>query len=223
MDERLQNLLRLVVEEYVATAEPVGSQALVERHELDVSPATIRNWFAELDELGLLMQPHTSGGRVPTEAGFREYVAANVLARPAGKRVRERLNDAVDSPRDRRMKAVARELAELSGLATIAAPNESDTYYTGLSRLLGQTEFRDWQQVVSITALLDHLDQTLSRLRRHGISSPQILLGKDSPFGPGSGMVIASTPYGLVGIVGPLRMDYQSALSNLLSALEALE
>ncbi|MEK7473612.1 MAG: hypothetical protein AAB668_02715 [Patescibacteria group bacterium] len=220
MDERLANLLRLVVEEYVSTAEPVGSQALVERYKLDVSPATIRNWFAELDALGLLTQPHTSGGRVPTEEGYKQYVAANVLPRPAGKRVRERLKNAAATDD---LKSVARELAELSGLATIVAQQESDTYYTGLSQLFGQTEFRDWRQVVLITELLDHLDHTLSRLRRHGISAPQILLGKDSPFGPASGMVIASTPYGLVGIVGPLRMDYQDAFSNLLSALEALE
>jgi heat-inducible transcriptional repressor len=220
MEERLNNLLRLVVEEFVATAEPVGSQALVDRYDLDISPATVRNWFAELDELGLLMQPHTSGGRVPTEAGYKQYVATNVLPRPAGKRVRDRLKDAAASDD---LKSVARELAELSGLATIVAPQKSETYYIGLSQLFGQTEFRDWRQVVLITELLDHLDDTLSRLRRHGISSPQILLGKDSPLGPMSGAVIASTPYGLVGIIGPLRMDYQSALSNLLSALEALE
>ncbi|MCC6563430.1 hypothetical protein IT087_00890 [Candidatus Uhrbacteria bacterium] len=223
MDERLNNLLRLVVEEYVATSEPVSSQALVDRHDLDVSPATIRNWFAELDELGLTAQPHTSGGRIPTEEGFKYYVSTHVMPRPAGKRVRERLEDAAQAERGQRVKALARELSELSGLAAVAMPNETDSYCMGLSQLFGQSEFRDWQQVVSMTALLDHLDQTLSRLRQHGISAPQIFLGKDSPFGPGSGTVIAQTPYGLVGIVGPLRMDYQSALSNLLSALEALE
>ena len=223
MDERLNNLLRLVVEEFVATAEPVSSQALVDRYDLSVSPATVRNWFAELDELGLTAQPHTSGGRVPTEAGYKQYVASHVSPRPAGKRVRERLEDAAQTDRGQRIKALARELAELSGLATVAMPNEADGYYTGLSQLFGQAEFRDWQQVVNMTALLDHLDQTLSRLRSHGVRTPQILLGKESPFGPGSGVVIAQTPYGIVGIVGPLRMNYQAALSNILSALEALE
>lgn len=220
MDERLNHLLRLVVEDYVATAEPVSSQALVDRYDLDVSPATVRNWFAELDELGLTEQPHTSGGRVPTEAGYKQYVATNVTSRPAGKRVRERLEHAAAKDD---LKSVARELAEQSGLATIVAPQQGDHYYTGLSQLFHQTEFRDWRQVVLITELLDHLEQTLSRLQRRGISTPQILLGKESPFGPGSGVVLAQTPYGLVGIIGPLRMDYQSAVSNLLSALEALE
>jgi len=220
MDERLNNLLRLVVEEFVATAEPVSSQALVDKYDLDVSPATVRNWFAELDELGFTDQPHTSGGRVPTEEGYKQYVATNVTSRPAGKRIRERLEHAAINDD---LKSVARELSELSGLATIVAPSKSDHYYTGLSQLFNQTEFRDWRQVVLITSLLDHLDQTLSRLQARGISAPQILLGKDSPFGPGSGAVLAQTPYGLVGIVGPLRMNYQAALSNLLSALEALE
>ncbi len=219
MDERLNNLLRLVVEDFVATAEPVSSQALVDRYDLDVSPATVRNWFSELDELGFTAQPHTSGGRIPTEAGYKQYVATNVMHRPAGKRIQARLKDAAVNDD---LKSVARELAELSGLATIVSPQESDNYYTGLSQLFGQTEFRDWRQVVLITELLDHLDHTLSRLRSRGISTPQILLGKDCPFGPTCGAVVVSTPYGLVGIVGPLRMDYQSALSNLLSALEAL-
>ncbi len=220
MDERLNNLLRLVVEEFVASAEPVSSQTLVDRYDLDVSPATVRNWFAELDELGFTVQPHTSGGRVPTEEGYKQYVATNVLPRPAGKRIRERLKDAAAKDD---FKSVARELSELSGLATVVSPQASDNYYTGLSHLFNQTEFRDWRQVVLITELLDHLDQTLSRLRGHGVSAPQILLGKDSPFGPMSGAVIASTPLGLVAIVGPLRMNYQAALSNLMSALEALE
>jgi len=220
MDERLNNLLRLVVEEFVATAEPVSSQALVDKYDLDVSPATIRNWFAELDELGFTAQTHTSGGRVPTEEGYKQYVATNVLPRPAGKRIRERLEHAAASDD---LKSVARELSELSGLATVVMPQENDHYYTGLSQLFNQTEFRDWRQVVLITELLDHLDKTLSRLRAHGVSTPQIMLGKDSPFGPMSGAVVASTPLGMVAIVGPLRMNYQAALSNLLSALEALE
>jgi heat-inducible transcriptional repressor len=71
MDAKLLQLLKLVTEEYIASAEPVGSQALVQRHGLEVSSATVRNWFSALDEAGLLQQTHTSGGRIPTEDGFR--------------------------------------------------------------------------------------------------------------------------------------------------------
>ena len=80
LSERQRRILRLVVEEYVTTGQPVGSKALVERGGIDVSPSTVRNEFAALEALGLLMHPHTSAGRVPTERGYRLY-AGSVLER----------------------------------------------------------------------------------------------------------------------------------------------
>jgi heat-inducible transcriptional repressor len=78
LDLRAQAILRAVIEEYVATATPVGSLALVERYGLGVSSATVRNILAELELAGLLTHPHTSAGRVPTDAGYRFYVEAMV-------------------------------------------------------------------------------------------------------------------------------------------------
>ena len=72
-DRRLE-VLRAIVEDYVATQEPVGSRALVERHQLGVSPATIRNDMAALEDEGYIAQPHTSAGRVPTDKGYRLFV-----------------------------------------------------------------------------------------------------------------------------------------------------
>jgi heat-inducible transcriptional repressor len=74
LDLRSQAILRAVIEEYVTTAAPVGSQALVERYRLGVSSATVRNVLAELEAAGLLSHPHTSAGRVPTDNGYRFYV-----------------------------------------------------------------------------------------------------------------------------------------------------
>jgi heat-inducible transcriptional repressor len=74
LDERKLEVLRAIVEDYVATQEPVGSKALVERHNLRVSPATVRNDMAVLEEEGYIRQPHTSAGRVPTDAGYRLFV-----------------------------------------------------------------------------------------------------------------------------------------------------
>lgn len=74
LDLRSQAILRAVIEEYVTTASPVGSQALVERYGLGVSSATVRNILAELEMAGLLSHPHTSAGRMPTDAGYRFYV-----------------------------------------------------------------------------------------------------------------------------------------------------
>lgn len=74
LDPRSQQIMRAVIEEYVTTAEPVGSQTLVERYRLGVSSATVRNVMAELEDGGFLMHPHTSSGRVPTDSGYRLYV-----------------------------------------------------------------------------------------------------------------------------------------------------
>jgi heat-inducible transcriptional repressor len=74
LDERKLEVLRAIVQDYVATQEPVGSKALVERHNLGVSPATVRNDMAILEEEGYIRQPHTSAGRVPTDRGYRLFV-----------------------------------------------------------------------------------------------------------------------------------------------------
>src|SRR5215218_8808612 len=80
LSDRQRQILRRLVEEYIATGQPVGSKYLVERTGLRVSPSTVRNELAELERLGLLMHPHTSAGRVPTEEGYRLF-AQGVLDR----------------------------------------------------------------------------------------------------------------------------------------------
>ena len=74
MDERKLEVLRAIVTDYVSSQEPVGSKALVERHDLGVSPATVRNDMAALEEEGYITQPHTSAGRIPTDKGYRLFV-----------------------------------------------------------------------------------------------------------------------------------------------------
>ncbi|MBO0776623.1 MAG: heat-inducible transcriptional repressor HrcA [Actinobacteria bacterium] len=74
LDDRKLAVLRAIVQDYVSTMEPVGSKSLVDRHQLDVSPATIRNDMAVLEEQGYIAQPHTSAGRIPTDKGYRLFV-----------------------------------------------------------------------------------------------------------------------------------------------------
>ncbi|GAA2798191.1 hypothetical protein GCM10020219_081650 [Nonomuraea dietziae] len=74
LDDRKLAVLRAIVEDYVSTNEPVGSKALADRHNLNVSPATVRNDMAALEEQGYITQPHTSAGRVPTDKGYRLFV-----------------------------------------------------------------------------------------------------------------------------------------------------
>lgn len=74
LDERKRLVLQAIVEDYIATAEPVGSRTIARKYRLGVSPATIRNEMADLEDLGLIEQPHTSAGRVPSDSGYRFYV-----------------------------------------------------------------------------------------------------------------------------------------------------
>src|SRR5437868_1984658 len=81
LSERQRGILRRIIEEYVATGQPVGSKTLVERAGLDLSSSTVRAELADLERRGLLTHPHTSAGRTPTESGYRAYVD-ELLARP---------------------------------------------------------------------------------------------------------------------------------------------
>ena len=82
MDERKLAILRAIVTDYVSSREPVGSKALVERHNLQVSPATVRNDMAVLEEEGYITQPHTSAGRIPTDKGYRLFVDRIAQVKP---------------------------------------------------------------------------------------------------------------------------------------------
>ncbi|GAA2690845.1 heat-inducible transcriptional repressor HrcA [Actinoplanes palleronii] len=82
LDDRKLEVLRAIVEDYVKTREPVGSKALVERHQLGVSSATVRNDMAVLEEEGYIRQPHTSAGRVPTDLGYRLFVDRLTRVKP---------------------------------------------------------------------------------------------------------------------------------------------
>lgn len=99
-DDRRLDVLRAIVEDYVQTREPVGSRVLVERHGLGVSPATIRNDMAALEEAGYIAQPHTSAGRVPTDKGYRLFVdrlsTVKPLSQPERRAIQHFLEGAVD-------------------------------------------------------------------------------------------------------------------------------
>src|SRR3954447_20398365 len=100
LDDRKLEVLRAIVEDYVETQEPVGSKALVERHHLRVSPATVRNDMAALEEEGYIRQPHTSAGRVPTDRGYRLFVdqlsRVKPLSAPERRAIEQFLVGAVD-------------------------------------------------------------------------------------------------------------------------------
>src|SRR5512135_3224183 len=82
LDRRAQHLLKTLVERYVAEGQPVGSRILSKQSGLELSPATIRNVMADLEELGYIASPHTSAGRVPTPKGYRFFVDSLMVVKP---------------------------------------------------------------------------------------------------------------------------------------------
>jgi len=121
LNERSREILRLVVDSYVETGEPVGSRTLSRRGSLELSPATIRNVLADLEDAGLLFAPHTSAGRLPTEAGLRLFVSG--LLEVGGLSEEERQNI------DGRLAAAGKSLSQ--------ALEEATTTLSGLSRCAG--------------------------------------------------------------------------------------
>lgn len=132
LNEREQRILQAVVNSYITTADPVGSRSVVKRFDLGLSPATVRNVMADLEEMGFLQQIHTSSGRIPTDAGYRYYV--NYLMQVQELTIRERnrieheftekLNDA-----DEVLKHTSQLLALISNQAGLAeAPGDDHAY-----------------------------------------------------------------------------------------------
>ncbi len=124
MDERKLKILSSIVEEYIVTGEPVGSKALMNLLDFNVSPATIRNEMATLEQLGFLEQPHTSAGRIPTFSGYRLYVDELMMKRTIPEDEREmldRLLDIDDLTEEGIVQKASLALAELTKCATVVA------------------------------------------------------------------------------------------------------
>ena len=99
-EDRRLAVLRAIVEDYVSTQEPVGSKSLVERHRLGVSPATVRNDMAALEEEGLIAQPHTSAGRIPTDKGYRLFVDRLTTLKPMSTAERRAISSFLEGAHD---------------------------------------------------------------------------------------------------------------------------
>lgn len=129
IEGRRREILRIVIDDYIATAEPIGSEAVRERHGLNVSSATVRNEMAALEDMGYLNQPHTSAGRVPTDRGYRVYVDSLVTEEALASAERTRLRETLFLPDEphRAFARVAHALAAGSEYASVVeAPHLHD-------------------------------------------------------------------------------------------------
>ncbi len=127
LSERYRKVLAIVVEDYIRHAEPVGSRTVSKRLKPPLSPATIRNIMADLEELGFLTQPHVSAGRIPTEEGFRYYVENLLETEPLPESTKERIEEIFESEEiedlSELLKIASRLLSQMTGFpAVVSAP-----------------------------------------------------------------------------------------------------
>ncbi len=244
LTERQKEILFAIIEQYAELATPVGSVTLAKL--FDVSSATIRAEMARLESFGLIAQPHTSAGRIPTDAGYRYYVNSLVEDSEAHEFGAVPSSDSprLESPIDRSahvlevrvssqasaeatIRSAVDSLAELTGnlgLGTIG----NQLYLAGISRLLTQPEFVDLGRVQAVAKLLDNLEPWL---REAAPGEPlNIFIGKENPIGKSSGVSLIISKFrspfsdnSYIGILGPTRQNYQKVMSLVRQAGEMLE
>ncbi|HEY4998953.1 MAG TPA: heat-inducible transcriptional repressor HrcA [Usitatibacter sp.] len=128
LSERAQNLLKILVERYIAEGQPVGSRALSRFSSLELSPATIRNVMADLEEMGFVSSPHTSAGRVPTPKGYRFFVDTLLTVRPIEEMERQQIQQLLPDDPHRVVTAASQILSDLTHFAGIVvAPRRRGT------------------------------------------------------------------------------------------------
>ncbi|MFA6105209.1 MAG: hypothetical protein WC725_01245 [Patescibacteria group bacterium] len=215
MEPRQQKLLNLVIETYIATAEPVGSRFLVEKAGLDWSEATVRNELRALEEEGYLSHPHTSAGRVPTTKGYEYYLRQlNRGVDTTSRKDSDLLKEAFSAYNDfeQAMKNVAKKLVEVSDETVLIAFSPEKVYYTGLANLFEKPDFEEMKQIATVSEAFDHSDECLPEFFQKVKNEPEFYLGEDHPFG--SMLSVVASRFGddnksLIVLLGPQRMNYK--------------
>ena len=236
LTERQRQILFAIIEEYAEMAAPVGSVTLAKL--FDVSSATIRAEMARLEDMGLIAQPHTSAGRIPTDAGYRLYVNSltdspadeptEIDGKPTDRGAHAlEIRVTSQTRTDDAIRGAVDSLVELTGnlgLATIG----DQLYLAGISRLFMQPEFMDPMRIQSVAKLLDNLEPWLREARP---GEPlNIFIGRENPIGKTSeaSLIISKfrSPYSdssYIGVLGPTRQNYAHVMNLVRRAGNILE
>jgi heat-inducible transcriptional repressor len=230
MTDRQIAILSAIIEQYAEVAVPVGSVMLAKL--FGVSSATIRSEMSRLEEMGLIMQPHTSAGRIPTDKGYRYYV--NTLTESNDVPFVDRSARAIDARvsthgnrADRAIRSAVDSLVDLThnlGLATIG----DELYLNGIGNLFSQPEFMSNTHTQSVARLLDNLEPWL---REASPNEPlSVYIGAENPIGKTSGasLIISRfrSPYSdrsYIGVLGPTRQSYGKVMRLVRHAGAMLE
>jgi heat-inducible transcriptional repressor len=233
MTERQNLIIEGVITEYVKTAKPVGSQAVLNHLNFEISPATIRNEMQILEEAGYLYQPHPSAGRVPTDKGYRHYVD-RLRQAALGQNQRQNLEQELHKlmkEYHQLTRSASYLLAKMSRLVTMcSAISSGETNETGLTQLLNQPDSDLLDTIREVSLLLDDPDEVTQQLSDQANETTTIYIGQENPFYPAkhTSLLVRSvdTPrYGrlVFMIAGPKRMSYQSHVTLLDSISDILQ
>ncbi|MFH1255355.1 MAG: hypothetical protein V1667_02725 [bacterium] len=216
MDKRKELILKTIIKEHIKTALPIGSEGLVDKYNLDISPATVRNEMAELEQSGYIAQPHTSAGRVPTEKAYDFYLE-NLSEKKLSEAEIAIFKNLLSKKDEASFKKAAKAMAKISDSAVFWAFHKNNLYYTGISNLLHQPEFIETGLIYDISEVIDRVDEIIGGIFNDLKTGPQIMLGSKNPFSEHCGAVVAKYKLdgniGLVGILGPIRMNYEKNLA----------
>ncbi len=220
MNDRQKAVLAAVVELYTKTALPVGSAALIERHGFHVSSATLRSDMLTLEEAGYLYQPHTSAGRIPTDAGYRYYVEEMMGDQPLSKHEQMKLQEEflkLQAKHNRTVRTTAKLLSALSGnLAVSGVIGKDELYDFGMKTLIEDPEFQEMDELCRLVETLDTLDEKIDVLVA-GLKDGEtrIFIGGENPVRGIENCAMVVSPYrdehgdrGMLAIIGPKRMEY---------------
>ena len=220
MNERQSKILVAVIEEYTKTGLPVGSSILVDKYGFQVSPATLRNDMGHLEDAGYLYQPHTSAGRIPTDAGYRHFVEEIMPDRELSKKEQHALQKELlqlKAQNTRLTRTTAKLLSTLSGYVAVSGlPQKNDFSEFGLRSLLRDVEAEDLDQLCQLAESLDYIDERCEGLMLElADGETKIFIGADNPIGKATNYSMVVSQYekngekGIVALIGPKNMAYE--------------
>jgi len=224
--QRKDIVLGLVVDEYIKTVTPVSSGHIARRYIRDLSPATIRNILAELEREGLLMHPHTSAGRVPTQDGYRYYVdnlmsEIQILKQEKVKIKSEYATQVKDL--EGILEKTSQVLSDLTHYTSIISIDGGDRIFCkGVCHVVGYPEYQDLTKIRDILQALEEKERLLDIINQEIRQKIQIYIGHETAFANIQNCSLAISPYrtkdnarGRIAILGPTHMDYPRVVSML--------
>ena len=225
LTSRQIRILKCIIEEYLDSAEAVGSDTIDKKYNLGVSPATIRNEMAYLSEQGYLKQPHTSAGRVPTPMALKLYVKELMnkkdLSVADEVQVKEKIYESRDDLDDM-LQETARVLAERAKAIGIAFADEKHSYHAGYSHLLNMPEFLDIDVTRTVLTLLEETNQLAAIFgKERGEEAVHMIFGDDLGNQHLEPVIIIYTDFVVgdrhcsVGVIGSSRMNYAYVIPML--------